>query len=100
MSQTAPKDQNQRQRTLNLTMAALAGQVGFLTLAIIVCALIAGLWLDSQLGSKPLFLIIFMLASVPETLFVMYRVAIAATARIRSVSAAQETTPAPTGKEE
>jgi hypothetical protein len=67
----------------NLALAGFAGQVGFLTLVIIIVALLAGLWLDSQLQTRPLFTIVALLASVPVTLFIMYRVAMSFVTRIK-----------------
>ncbi len=62
----------------------LLGQVGCLTLLVIAIALGAGLWLDGRLETKPLFTLIFTVASVPLTLFMMFRVVMAGTARLRS----------------
>ena len=95
MSPEQQADRDQRQRVLNLTLASVAGQVGFLTLAIIVVALIAGLWLDARFDSKPLFTLILLLGSVPVTLVVMYRVATAAVRRMKTVAP-----PASRGEEE
>ena len=80
-----PKDQakDREQYAYNLTMAAVASQVGCLTLVIIFGALIAGLWLDRSFATKPLFTILFMVASMPVTLYVMFRVVQSATKRIR-----------------
>ena len=80
-----PSDRRQSQRIFNLTLATVAGQVGCLTLVIVLIALFAGLWLDSQFGTRPLFTLILMAASVPVTIVFMYRVATAATSRIKPV---------------
>ena len=77
---------DRRQYVLNLTLAGLAGQVGFITLAIVVAALLLGLWADNSLSTRPLFLIVSLLASVPVTLFVMYRVAMGFVRRIQTDS--------------
>ncbi|OGO27719.1 MAG: hypothetical protein A2W33_08540 [Chloroflexi bacterium RBG_16_52_11] len=76
-------DKNRPQSTVNLTLAAVAGQVGCLTLVIVLAALIVGLWLDAQLGTKPMITLILMIASVPVTLVVMFWVVRAATARMQ-----------------
>ncbi len=62
-----------------MTVVWVAG----LTLAIIFAALLAGLWLDQILNSKPLLTIIFVLLSIPVTLFLTFRVVRTATARIQ-----------------
>ncbi|MBI3360190.1 MAG: AtpZ/AtpI family protein [Chloroflexi bacterium] len=82
MTAQEPK-QDGKQYVLNLTLAGFAGQVGFLTLIIIIGALIGGLWLDQTLRTKPLFTILILLASVPVTIFVMYRVAMGFVTRIK-----------------
>jgi F0F1-type ATP synthase assembly protein I len=66
----------------NITLAIVAGQVGCFTAVMIIGALIAGLWLDNQFGSKPMFTIGFVVASVPITLFVMFWIVRTATSRM------------------
>lgn len=85
MSDLKGDDKNRRQYVYNLTLAAVAGQVGCFTLVIIFGALIAGLWLDRIFATKPLFTILFMVASMPVTLYIMFRVVRGATNRIRPV---------------
>jgi F0F1-type ATP synthase assembly protein I len=82
-----PKDpgKNRQQYAYNLTMAAVAGQVGCITLVIVFGALIAGLFIDRWFSTKPLFTILLMIASMPVTLYIMYRVVDGATRRIRPV---------------
>jgi len=77
-------DKSRSQSTYNLTLAAVAGQVGCLTLVIVLAALIVGLWLDTQFGTKPMLTVILMIASVPVTLVLMFWIVRAATARIQS----------------
>ena len=77
---------NKTQYALNLGLAGFAGQVGCLTLVIIMAALLGGLWLDNQFGVKPLFTILFLIGSVPITIFVMFRVAMSAISRIKPVA--------------
>ena len=82
MSQPEKHGQNRAQRTYNLTLAAVAGQVGCLTLAIIVAALFGGLWLDSRLDTRPMATIILMVASVPVTVVTMIWVVKKATGKM------------------
>ncbi len=84
-----PKPKN-AQYALNLGLAGVAGQVGFLTLLIVFAALFGGLWLDRRLETKPLFTILLLIGSVPVTIFVMFRVAMSAVAKIKPTE--------PTGK--
>lgn len=85
MSQPDDQGRDRFQYAMNLTLASVAGQVGCLTLVIIFLALFAGLWLDRFLETKPLFTIVFLIGSVPVTLFLMFRVVKAATDRIKPV---------------
>ncbi len=82
-----PKSQgkDRQQYIYNLALAAVAGQVGCFTLVIIFGALIGGLWLDRTFATKPLFTILFMISSMPVTLYVMFRVVQGATNRIKPV---------------
>ncbi|MEX2143873.1 MAG: AtpZ/AtpI family protein [Anaerolineales bacterium] len=75
----------------NLTLAAVVGQVGCLTVLIIVAALMAGLWLDGLFGSRPIFIVGLLLASVPVTLILMFWVVRKATSRWQSDYSSQET---------
>ncbi|MEX2161104.1 MAG: AtpZ/AtpI family protein [Anaerolineales bacterium] len=68
----------------NMTLAAVIGQVGCLTVVIILAALLAGLWLDSQFQTRPIFVIGLLLGSVPLTLILMFWLVRKATARMQS----------------
>jgi F0F1-type ATP synthase assembly protein I len=81
MSQPNGKGQDEFRTAVTMTVVWVAG----LTLVIIFAALIAGLWLDRILNSKPLLTIVFILVSIPVTLFLTFRVVRAATARIQPV---------------
>lgn len=80
-------EKNRPQYAFNITLAAVAGQVGCLTLVIVLVALFGGLWLDSHFNSKPMFTIGLTIASVPVTLVAMFWVVKAATSRIAASSA-------------
>jgi hypothetical protein len=82
-----PKDleRDNRQKTYNLTLAAVASQVGCMTIVIIFAALIGGLWLDKTFATKKMFTILLMLASMPVTIALMIVVVKSATSRIKPV---------------
>jgi hypothetical protein len=63
--------QNRRKRLFVLALAAVSGQVGCITLIIILVALSLGLWLDSLFDSRPIFTTILMIVSIPVTLLTM-----------------------------
>jgi len=81
---TAPGKDRARY-AFNLTLAAVAGQVGCLTLVIVLGALFGGLWLDSRFQSRPMFTILLMLASIPVTLLAMFWVVRTATSKLTSI---------------
>ena len=87
MSDPKRQENDRRQKAYNLTLAAVASQVGCMTIVIIFGALIGGLWLDKTFATKKLFTILLMLASMPVTLYLMVVVVKAATNRIRPVIA-------------
>ncbi|MCL4561644.1 MAG: AtpZ/AtpI family protein [Chloroflexi bacterium] len=64
-------NKDRKQKIVNLSMAVIAGQVGCLTLVIVLVAVLGGLWLDSRLGTRPTFTLIFVLASIPISLLSM-----------------------------
>lgn len=68
----------------------MVGQVGFLTLAVIMLALFGGLWLDKFLNTRPFFTVGLLIGSVPVTLYLMYRVSKAAIDRIKPESSETE----------
>jgi hypothetical protein len=87
MSQMKPKEGKSRsQYTKNLALAAVAGQVGCVTLIIVLAALIAGLWLDSRFNTSPIFLAFLLIASVPVTVVLMLWIVRSVTARIKPSS--------------
>jgi hypothetical protein len=80
-------DKDRAERALKMALVGVIGQVGCLTLLIISVALIAGLWLDNQFQTRPLFALIFVLASVPLTIYLMFRVVLSFAPRIQAFSA-------------
>ncbi|NIM95471.1 MAG: hypothetical protein GTO18_17375 [Anaerolineales bacterium] len=71
---TEKPEQERATQAWTLALLGVIGQVGCLTIVIIAVALIAGLWLDDQFHTRPLFTIIFMVGSVPVTLYLMVRI--------------------------
>jgi len=78
-----PGKQN-KQYWLNLTLAGVAGQVGCVTLIIILAALLSGLWLDSRFQTRPVFTLILILASIPVSLLVMLYIVRKLTSKIKA----------------
>ena len=73
-------------RALQMALLGVIGQVGCLTLVIILVALVAGLWLDNQFQTRPLITIILVIVSMPITIFLMFRVVLSFAPRIQNLS--------------
>jgi magnesium-transporting ATPase (P-type) len=72
-----------KQANQSAAIAGIIGQIGCLTVIIITIALIAGLYLDRFLDTGRLFTLLFVVGSVPITLYVTVRVSLTAVARIQ-----------------
>jgi F0F1-type ATP synthase assembly protein I len=77
---SSAKNKNSR----NMLLAVMAGQVGFITLALVIGAVVGGLALDNLLGTKPWFTIGLLIASVPVSIFVMVLIARKTVAKINT----------------
>jgi F0F1-type ATP synthase assembly protein I len=73
------KGQDEFRSAVIMTVVWVAG----LTLVVIFLALFAGILLDKFLDSKPLFTVIFIVTSIPLTIYLTFRVVKAATRRIQ-----------------
>lgn len=71
-------------------LAGIVGQIGCITVIIIAIALGAGVLLDRFLETRPIFTILFLVGSVPVTLFVTVRVSLMAAARAQKNRAANK----------
>ncbi|KPL84264.1 hypothetical protein SE15_03730 [Thermanaerothrix daxensis] len=78
-------EKDRKQQIINLTIAGIAGQVGCLTLIIVLVAVLGGIWLDARLGTRPWFTLGLLVLSIPISLAVMFYVVRAATAKIKPV---------------
>jgi len=88
MTENTPSNIPPKRSWVNMTIVALVGQVGCLTLLIVLGAVFAGLWLDSRFDTRPWFTIGLVIASIPVSLLVMLFVTRLAVKKIK-------TTPAP-----
>jgi len=68
---------------LNTLLIVLIGQVGCLTLIIILASVFGGLWLDNTFGTKPVFTLALLFAGIPVSVFVMLVVARRTLARLK-----------------
>jgi len=84
-----PADKNNVQYAALGTQAlTVGGEVGCLTLIIVLGAVIGGLWLDRLLGTKPLFTVFLVLASAPLSLVLTFWIAKRAVNPIKNSNAA------------
>ena len=68
---------------LNTLLIVMIGQVGCLTLVIILASVFGGLWLDKTFGTKPVFTLVLLFAGIPVSVFVMLTVARKTLARLK-----------------
>ena len=78
----AQSEQKGRSILTNLVIV-LVGQVGCLTLVIILASVFGGLWLDKTFNTKPVFTLVLLLAGIPVSVFVMLAVARRTLARLK-----------------
>lgn len=68
---------------LNTLLIVMIGQVGCLTLIIILASVFAGLWLDNTFGTKPIFTLVLLFAGIPISVLVMLVLARRTLARLK-----------------
>ena len=68
---------------LTTLLIVLVGQVGCLTLVIILASVFGGLWLDKTFGTKPVFTLALLFAGIPVSVLVMLAVSRRTLARLK-----------------
>jgi F0F1-type ATP synthase assembly protein I len=68
----------------NLALAGMVSQIGCVTVVIIVGALLCGLWADSLFNTKPILTVLFLLVSIPISVYSLVRVALSTAAQFQS----------------
>jgi hypothetical protein len=79
----AQSEQNSRNGMVNTLLIVVIGQVGCLTLAVILASVFGGLWLDNTFGTKPVFTLVLLFAGIPLSVLLMLYVSRKALARLR-----------------
>jgi F0F1-type ATP synthase assembly protein I len=64
-----------RSNGFNTLLIVLVAQMGCLTVVVIALSVVAGLWLDNNFHTKPVFTLILLLAGVPISVVLMLFVA-------------------------
>jgi uncharacterized membrane protein YedE/YeeE len=77
---------------LTTLLIVLIGQVGCLTLIIILASVFGGLWLDNTFGTKPVFTLALLFAGIPISVLVMLVVARRTLARLKDKADAENNT--------
>ena len=77
---------------LNTLLVVMVGQVGCLTLIIILASVFGGLWLDKTFGTKPVFTLALLFAGIPVSVFVMLTVARRTLARLKDQAEEEKNT--------
>lgn len=67
----------------NLALATMISQVGCVTVVIVVGALLVGLWLDSQFNTRPVLTLLFLIGSIPVSLYSLVRIALSTAAQFQ-----------------
>ena len=70
-------------KILSTLLVVMVGQVGCLTLVIILASVFGGLWLDNTFGTKPVITLALLFAGIPVSVIVMLVVARRTLARLR-----------------
>jgi len=74
----------ERKNIINTVLIVMVGQVGCLTLIIVLASLFGGLWLDKTFNTKPLFTLILLFAGIPLSVVLMLLIARRTIERIKS----------------
>ncbi len=78
----AQSDESRRNLVSTLLIVVI-GQVGCLTLAVILASVFGGLWLDNIFGTKPVFTLVLLFAGIPLSVFLMLYVSRKSLARLK-----------------
>lgn len=81
---------NNRQNMVNTLLIVVIGQVGCLTLVVILASVFGGLWLDNMFGTKPVFTLVLLFAGIPLSVFLMLYVSRKSLARLKEKYEAEE----------
>ena len=68
---------------INTLLIVLIGQMGCLTLVVILITVLAGLWLDNTFHTKPIFTLVLLIAGIPFSVILMVFVGRKTLARLK-----------------
>ncbi len=67
----AQSDKNSRNGMISNLLIVVIGQVGCLTLVVILASVLGGLWLDKIFGTKPVITLVLLFAGIPLSVVLM-----------------------------
>jgi F0F1-type ATP synthase assembly protein I len=73
MSNSPRKLSKQQQAEINRQLAPVYSKVGSLTFFVGLVALLVGLWIDRTYNTKPIFMLVCVIVSIPLVLFINTR---------------------------
>jgi F0F1-type ATP synthase assembly protein I len=100
MSQPEKDQQYRVQRSANLAAAGLAGQIGCVVPAIILGSVLLGLYLDKTFDTGKLITLILVLASLPVSIYLTFRLAMRAVKEINQSMPTASSKPNPPKEDE
>ena len=77
------QSENKGRGILNTLLIVMIGQVGCLTLVIILASVLGGLWLDKIFNTKPILTLVLLFAGIPVSVLVMISLARRTLARLK-----------------
>jgi F0F1-type ATP synthase assembly protein I len=86
----AQSEQNRRNSMISTLLIVVIGQVGCLTLMVILASVFGGLWLDNIFGTKPIFTLVLLFAGIPLSVFLMLYVSRKSLARLKEKYESEE----------
>ena len=82
--------QTNRQNMVYTLLVVMIGQVGCLTIVVILASVFGGVWLDNYFGTKPVFTLVLLFAGIPLSVFLMMFTARKTLARLKEKYEAEE----------
>jgi len=76
-------DKNRQNGMISNLLIVVIGQVGCLTLVVILASVFGGLWLDKVFGTKPVFTLVLLFAGIPLSVLLMLYVSRKSLARLK-----------------
>jgi K+-sensing histidine kinase KdpD len=101
MNQPEKEQKSRAQHSASMAAAGLAGQIGCVVPVIILGAVLVGLWLDKTFETGKTITLLFVLGSLPVSIYLTFRLAIRAVTEInKAVQPPSANKPAQTKEDE